>query len=60
MGAQSYTYGDTGVNPLVQSLTRPNGSVTSYQYDLLNRLTEISNTTSTNEVLNQHVFTYNT
>jgi RHS repeat-associated protein len=48
------------VNPLVQSLTRPNGSVTTYQYNGLNQLTEIVNKTSTDDMLNQHVFTYNT
>jgi YD repeat-containing protein len=53
-----YTY--TGVNPLVQSLTRPNGSTTTYQYNGLNQLTEILNKTSTDDILNQHVFTYNT
>ena len=58
MSDLTYTY--SGVNPLVQSLTRPNGSTTSYQYDLLNRLTEISNKNSSAEILNQHVFTYNT
>jgi hypothetical protein len=55
----AYTYAYTGVNPLVQSLTRPNGSVTTYQYNGVNQLTEILNKTSTDEILNQHVFTYN-
>jgi YD repeat-containing protein len=35
-------YGYSGVNPLVQRLTRPNGSVTEYTYDGLNRLLEIA------------------
>jgi RHS repeat-associated protein len=58
-GTASHVYTYTGVNPLVQSLTRPNGSVTTYQYNGVNQLTEIVNKTSVDEVLNQHVFTYN-
>ena len=30
VGGQAYTYTYTGASPLVQSLTRPNGSVTTY------------------------------
>jgi RHS repeat-associated protein len=59
-GSANHVYAYTGVNPLVQSLTRPNGSTTSYQYNGENQLTEILNKTSTDDMLNQHVFTYNT
>jgi YD repeat-containing protein len=58
-GTANHVYSYTGVNPLVQSLTRPNGSVTTYQYNGLNQLIEITNKTSTDEILKQHVFTYN-
>ncbi|MCI5194102.1 MAG: hypothetical protein D3915_13415, partial [Candidatus Electrothrix sp. AU1_5] len=57
--SRSYTYAYNGINPLVQSLTRPNGSSTAYLYDSLNRLTSIANKTSANAILTQHVFTYN-
>ncbi len=57
--SRSYTYAYNGINPLVQSLTRPNGSSTAYLYDSLNRLTSIANTTSADAVLTRHIFTYN-
>lgn len=56
-GLYSYTY--LGANPLIQTLTRPNGSTTAYQYDTLNRLSEISNQNSSSAVINQHSYTYN-
>ncbi|MCI5212114.1 MAG: RHS repeat protein, partial [Candidatus Electrothrix sp. ATG2] len=49
--SRSYTYAYNGINPLVQSLTRPNGSSTAYLYDSLNRLTSIANKTSANATL---------
>ncbi|GAK55777.1 YD repeat protein [Candidatus Vecturithrix granuli] len=55
----AYTYSYTGVNPLVQQLTRPNGSATTYQYNALNQLTEILNRASSGEVLSRHIYTYN-
>jgi RHS repeat-associated protein len=42
----------------VQSLTRPNGSVTTYQYDIVNRLTQMTTTLSGN-TLTQYTYTYN-
>jgi RHS repeat-associated protein len=42
----------------VQSLTRPNGSVTTYQYDLLNRLTQMTTTVS-GSTISQYACTYN-
>ncbi len=43
-GSRAYSYAYSGINPLVQSL---------------NRLTSLSNKTSANSILTQHVFTYN-
>jgi hypothetical protein len=55
-----YTYGYTGVNRLIQSLTRPNDSYTEYNYnDPLKRLTDIINKDSSAQVINSHSFTYN-
>ncbi len=45
-------------SPLVQSLTQPNGSVTTYQYDIVNRLTQMTTTLSGN-ILTQYTYTYN-
>ena len=53
----SYTY--PGATPIIQSLTRPNGSVTTFQFDNLNRLTEISNQDSISQIINQYTFEYN-
>jgi len=58
VGGQVYTYGYAGASPLVQSLTRPDGSVTTYEYDLLNRLAQM--TTRVGEtVVNSYAYTYN-
>jgi RHS repeat-associated protein len=55
-----YTYGYTGINRLIQSLTRPNGSYTEYNYnDPLKRLTNIMNRDSSAQVISSHSFTYN-
>ena len=60
IGSNTFTYGYTSVNPLVQTLARPNGSVTDYLYnDPLKRLTEINNKNSAAEVIDRHAFTYN-
>ena len=53
-----YTYPDAK-NPLVESLTRPNGSVTSYQYDQLNRLQALVNEDSAQNILSSYAYTYN-
>lgn len=59
-GTNKYTYNYTGVNPLIQSLTRPNGSKSIYSYDaLMKRLTEIRNEDSSQAVINRHAFTFN-
>ena len=57
--APAYVYAYAGANPLVQSLTRPNGSVTTYQYDALARLREIKTTTSGGAILSRHQLSYN-
>lgn len=57
-GDQTHTYGYTGVNPLVQSLTRPNGSTTGYSYNNLNQLTEIANRTGAGAVFDRYVYTH--
>ena len=59
VGSNTYAYTYAEVNPLVQSLTRPNGSITTYQYDTINRLTQIANKNSSAQVINQYVYTYN-
>ncbi|MFO0753329.1 MAG: cysteine peptidase family C39 domain-containing protein [Thermodesulfovibrionales bacterium] len=59
VGTSTHTYGYTDVNPLIQSLTRPNGSVTQYLYDdPLKRLTDVINKTSTGQVINSYRYTY--
>lgn len=58
-GQKSYKYAYAGVNPLVQQLTRPNGSKTIYQYDLLNRLTLISSRNSLDQIIREYGYTYN-
>ncbi len=59
-GTNTHTYNYTGVNPLIQKLTRPYGSYTDYQYnDPLKRLTEIINKTSSGTVIDGHAFIYN-
>ncbi len=57
-GDQTHTYGYTGVNPLVQSLTRPNGSTTSYSYNSINQLNEIANRTGGGAVIDRYAYTH--
>jgi RHS repeat-associated protein len=60
VGTEAYTYTYTGSSPLIQTLTRPNGSITEYIYnDPLKRLTEIINKNSSQQIINKHAFTYN-
>jgi YD repeat-containing protein len=42
VGGRVYAYAYIGAGPLVQSLTRPDGSVTTYEYDILNRLAQMT------------------
>lgn len=58
-GTDSFAYGYLDVNPIIQSLTRPNGSKTEYAYnDPLKRLTDVINKTSSNQVINSFNYTY--
>jgi len=59
IGTNTYSYSYSNASPLLQNLTRPNGSLTNYAYDTLNRLTEISNKNSSNEIINKYVYAYN-
>jgi RHS repeat-associated protein len=59
VGGDSYQYAYDGVNPLVKTLTRPNGSITRYQYDNLARLTQLSNEKSDGTIINRFDYTYN-
>lgn len=54
----TYEYGYTGVSPQVSTLSRPNGSVSSYQYDSLSRLTSLTNKNSTNATISSYAYTY--
>lgn len=53
-----YAYADA--SPLVESLTRPSGSTTSYQYDPLNRLTHVTNMNSLAQTIDSYVYGYDT
>ena len=53
-GVSTYTYDAAGNRA---SVTYPNGNVTSYSYDLLNRLTGVSNETSVGAVLSSYTYT---
>ena len=59
IGTNTYSNSYINANPLVQSLTRPNGSITNYSYDALNRLTELSNKNSSAGIINKYVYAYN-
>jgi|WetSurMetagenome_2_1015567.scaffolds.fasta_scaffold00155_25 RHS repeat-associated protein len=49
----------SSASPHVQTLTRPNGSYTQYEYDdPLKKLTAIINKKSNNEIINSYVYTY--
>ena len=57
--AGTFSYSYLGASPLIQKLTRPNGSYTEYQYDNVNRLTMLSNKTSSGSIINQYSYAYN-
>lgn len=61
--SNKYTYAYTGVNPLINSLTRPNESQTIYDHsDPLKRLKAITNKTIIDTVettIDEHAFDYN-
>lgn len=58
-GANTYTYSYSGAGPLIRKLSRPNGSFTEYDYDALTRLTKLTNKTSSNTLINQYEYAYN-
>lgn len=59
-GDNIFTYDYEGNSPIVQALTRPNGSVTEYDYnDPLRRLTDITNRTEFETIVHKHSFAYN-
>jgi RHS repeat-associated protein len=57
--SSTYTYGYVDANPLVQNLTRPNGSRSLYQYDDLDRLLSLSNQRGDGQIINQFDYAYN-
>jgi len=60
VGSANFTYAYPDArSPLVQSLTRPNNLVTSYQYNGLHQLTELANTDSASSLISRYAFTYN-
>jgi len=59
VGSAIYGYTFSGANPLVQTLGRPNGSYTTYQYDGLNRLLNLVNNNSSGQAINAFSYTYN-
>jgi RHS repeat-associated protein len=58
-GGNLYYYTYSGVNPLVRSLTRPNGAVTTYQYDGLQRLTQMTSKNAGGGIINSYAYTFN-
>ena len=61
--AQPFIYdyeADVPSSPLVQQLTRPNGSYTLYSYDpMMPRLTAVNNMNSAGQMINSYSYTYN-
>jgi len=63
-GTNTFTYAYSGASQLIQSLTRPNGSYTEYQYydqpNQMKNLKAVINKKSTGDVINKFEYTYNT
>lgn len=57
-GTKTYSYTYAGASPLVQEVLRPNGATTQIAYDLLNRLTSVTNRSSTSDIINQYTYTF--
>lgn len=55
----TYAYPLDSASPVPLSLTRPNGSVTTFQNDVLNRLTELMHRKNTSELLSSYIYTFN-
>jgi RHS repeat-associated protein len=62
-GSDTYTYGYSGASPLVQTLTRMHGgvttSITTYGYDSVNRLLTMTTQTPGGATISQYGYTYN-
>jgi len=58
VGTRVFTDSYTGADTVPDSLTRANGSVTSYGYNKLYMLNDIKNKKSDGTVLNEYAFTY--
>ncbi len=58
-GGKAYDFSYAGTSPLVQTLTRPTGGVTAYQYDGLNRLTGVTNKDTAANIISQYLYAYN-
>lgn len=60
VGTRQFTYGYPTVNasPIPLNLSRPNGSVTTFQQDLLNRLTGLATKNSSQQLILSNSFTY--
>lgn len=61
-GTDTFTYNYIGASQLIQSLTRPNGSYTEYQYfdqpNQMKNLKAVINKKSTGDVINRFDYTY--
>jgi RHS repeat-associated protein len=55
----TYQYGYTGASPRIGTLSRPNGSSTSYLYDSLSRLTSVTNKNSSSATISSYAYAYN-
>ena len=58
-GTSNFVYGYTGADPLVQTLTRPGGAQTTYEYnDPLKRLTALINNDASTQLVNRFDYAY--
>ena len=55
-GNIAYSY--SGVNPLVQTVTYPNGSYVNKGYDALGRVTQVSSHKAAGDIIGQFAYTY--
>jgi RHS repeat-associated protein len=59
VGPQAYGYTYAGAETAARRLDRPGGSHTTYAYDSLKRLTQVSNRRATGEIINEFGYLYN-
>jgi RHS repeat-associated protein len=57
-GGGTYTYTYAGISPLLRTLTRPNGSITTNSHDPMARLTRVAHKTSGQQLLSQFSYAY--